>query len=102
MSRFTQNQWDTFLQNFLSQLDSEHCQQRLALFSRLPYFFEDWLKAECAAAAETSFNLGIQLFVNEEFCGTFRRLAGMQSPVFSAQKYHELRTNRMHIVEVDI
>lgn len=67
MPSFTRSQWDSFIDTLLLQLNSDYGQQRITRFSELSYFFEDWLKAECALAAFTRSN--IKLSINEEFQG---------------------------------
>jgi hypothetical protein len=68
MQPFTHNQWSSLIQALLSQLDSSHGQQRINCYSKLPYFFEDWLKGECICAAFNTFNY-LQISVNENFQG---------------------------------
>ena len=68
MSPITQNQWNSFLQALLSQFNSNYGQQRINCFSRLPYFFEDWLKGECAVVASSVF-ANSRIFINEMFQG---------------------------------
>ena len=68
MPSFTQNQWNSFLEALLSQLNSNCGQQRINCFSRLPYFFEGWLEGECAVAVSSVF-ANSQVFINEMFHG---------------------------------
>ncbi len=69
MPPFTQNQWGSFLQALLSQLNSNYGQQRISCFTRLPYFFEDWLKGECVVVASSVFVKNSRIFINEKFQG---------------------------------
>lgn len=66
MPPLTQEQWNKFLQTFLSQLNSTYGQERIGRFSKLPYFFENWLTSECVNAAFATFNEP-EIFVNESF-----------------------------------
>lgn len=68
MPLFTQSQWSSFLQALLSQFNSNYGQQRINCFSRLPYFFEDWLEGECAVVASSVFP-DTRIFKNEKFQG---------------------------------
>jgi len=69
MPPFTQNQWGSFLQALLSQHNSNYGQQRISCFSRLPYFFEDWLKGECVVVASSVFEKNSRIFINGKFQG---------------------------------
>lgn len=77
MPPFIHSQWSSFLQALLSELNSNYGQQIISCFSRLPYFFEDWLKGECASAASFAFT-GSQIFINEMFHGIRKLDLGLE------------------------
>ena len=78
MSSFTQNQWNSFVQALLSQFNSDYGQKRINCFKSLPYFFEDWLKGECAYAASFVLGMTSGIYINEEFQGIEKLDMGLE------------------------